>query len=300
VIRLTEDERSRAPRRDDGYGDARPARRIAPIEQEPEKRPRKKSFKSVSQINEERSFQRKVAALREPMRLNKFIAMSGVAGRREADQIIASGRVAVNGKPVTELGTKVDAGADLITLDGRELRPEPLMYVLLNKPKNTVTTVDDPEGRRTVIDLVQGALEGRIYPVGRLDRNTTGVLLLTNDGALAEKLTHPSHGVRKLYAVTLDRPITHADVERLQAGITLDDGPFTPDGITVIEGAGGLELGVEIHSGRNRIVRRMFEALSYSVVALDRVAFGSLTKKGVRRGTWRALTPKEVGYLQML
>ncbi len=226
--------------------------------------------------------------------------MSGIAARREADAIIAAGRVSVNGQVVTELGSRVDPGVDIVELDGRRLHPEPLTYILLNKPKNTVTTADDPEGRRTVLDLVQGASEARIFPVGRLDRNTTGALLLTNDGALAEKLTHPSHGVRKLYAVRLDRPIAEADIDRLREGLTLDDGPFRPDGIEIVPGGGGIELGIEIHSGRNRIVRRLFEALGYTVSALDRVAFGPLTKKGVRRGQWRLLTPREVGFLQML
>lgn len=235
-----------------------------------------------------------------PMRLNKYIARSGYCSRREADVLIAEGKVQVNGSVVTAMGHKVDPAKDKVSIGGKTLEAEPLVYVLLNKPKDTLTTAKDPEGRRTVLDLVAKATPYRVYPVGRLDRHTTGVLLLTNDGELAKKLSHPSSEVSKLYHIELDRPVLPEHVEALREGIQLDDGPIQADAIDYVQGGQPNQVGVELHSGRNRIVRRMFEHFSYKVQRLDRVAFAGLTKKGLKRGHFRQLSPKEVGFLKML
>ena len=234
----------------------------------------------------------------EPIRLNKFLANAGVCSRREADEFITAGVVSVNGEVVTELGTKIKRG-DEVKFHDQAVSIERKIYVLLNKPKDTVTTSDDPQARRTVMDLVNGACSERIYPVGRLDRNTTGVLLLTNDGDLASKLTHPKYLKKKIYHVHLDKNLTKADMEQIAAGIQLDDGEIQADAISYTDDFKKDEVGIEIHSGKNRIVRRIFESLGYKVVKLDRVFFAGLTKKGLRRGEWRYLTEQEVNFLRM-
>ena len=234
----------------------------------------------------------------QPIRLNKFLANAGVCSRREADEFITAGVVSVNGEVVTELGTKIKRG-DEVKFHDQAVSIERKIYVLLNKPKDTVTTSDDPQARRTVMDLVKGACSERIYPVGRLDRNTTGVLLLTNDGDLASKLTHPKYLKKKIYHVHLDKNLTKADMEQIAAGIQLDDGEIQADAISYTDDFKKDEVGIEIHSGKNRIVRRIFESLGYKVVKLDRVFFAGLTKKGLRRGEWRYLTEQEVNFLRM-
>ena len=234
----------------------------------------------------------------EPIRLNKFLANAGVCSRREADEFITAGVVSVNGEVVTELGTKIKR-SDVVKFHDEPVSIERKVYVLLNKPKDTVTTSDDPQERRTVMDLVKGACNERIYPVGRLDRNTTGVLLLTNDGDLASKLTHPKFLKKKIYHVHLDKNLTKADMEQIAAGIQLDDGEIQADAISYTDDFKKDEVGIEIHSGKNRIVRRIFESLGYKVVKLDRVFFAGLTKKGLRRGEWRYLTEQEVNFLRM-
>ena len=234
----------------------------------------------------------------EPIRLNKFLANAGVCSRREADEFITAGVVSVNGEVVTELGTKIKRG-DEVKFHDQTVSIERKIYVLLNKPKDTVTTSDDPQARRTVMDLVKDACDERIYPVGRLDRNTTGVLLLTNDGDLASKLTHPKYLKKKIYHVHLDKNLTKADMEQIAAGIQLDDGEIQADAISYTDDFKKDEVGIEIHSGKNRIVRRIFESLGYKVVKLDRVFFAGLTKKGLRRGEWRYLTEQEGNFLRM-
>ena len=234
----------------------------------------------------------------EPIRLNKFLANAGVCSRREADEFITAGVVSVNGEVVTELGTKIKR-SDVVKFHEEPVSIERKVYVLLNKPKDTVTTSDDPQERRTVMDLVKGACNERIYPVGRLDRNTTGVLLLTNDGDLASKLTHPKFLKKKIYHVHLDENLTKADMDQIAAGIQLEDGEIHADAISYTDDFKKDQVGIEIHSGKNRIVRRIFESLGYKVVKLDRVFFAGLTKKGLRRGDWRYLTEAEVNYLRM-
>ncbi|MCF8380429.1 MAG: rRNA pseudouridine synthase [Bacteroidales bacterium] len=231
-------------------------------------------------------------------RLNKYIANSGICSRRQADEYIAAGLVKVNDVVVTEMGVKVKLG-DVVKYNGERIRTEKKLYVLLNKPKDFVTTMDDPEGRKTVMDLVKSAGKERIYPVGRLDRNTTGVLLLTNDGELATKLTHPKYNHKKIYHVFLEEPLTQDDFEKLAAGVELEDGKVKPDGLSYVNPNSKAEVGIEIHSGKNRIIRRMFEALNYKVTKLDRVYFAGLTKKGLSRGQWRYLNEKEINMLRM-
>ena len=234
----------------------------------------------------------------EPIRLNKFLANAGVCSRREADEFITAGVVSVNGEVVTELGTKIKR-SDVVKFHDEPVSIERKVYVLLNKPKDTVTTSDDPQERRTVMDLVKGACNERIYPVGRLDRNTTGVLLLTNDGDLASKLTHPKFLKKKIYHVHLDKNLTKADMDQIAAGVQLEDGEIHADAISYTDDFKKDQVGIEIHSGKNRIVRRIFESLGYKVVKLDRVFFAGLTKKGLRRGDWRYLSEAEVNYLRM-
>ena len=234
----------------------------------------------------------------EPIRLNKFLANAGVCSRREADEFITAGVVSVNGEVVTELGTKIKR-ADVVKFHDETVSIERKVYVLLNKPKDCVTTSDDPQARLTVMDLVKGACAERIYPVGRLDRNTTGVLLLTNDGDLASKLTHPKYLKKKIYHVHLDKNLTKADMDQIAAGIQLEDGEIHADAISYSDEVKRDQVGIEIHSGKNRIVRRIFESLGYKVVKLDRVFFAGLTKKGLRRGEWRYLTEQEVNFLRM-
>lgn len=233
-----------------------------------------------------------------PVRLNKFLANAGICSRREADEFIQAGVVTVNGNVVTELGTKV-MRTDDVKFHDQPVKMEKMVYVLLNKPKDTVTTSDDPQQRKTVMDLVKNACPERIYPVGRLDRNTTGVLLLTNDGDLASKLTHPKFLKKKIYHVFLDKNVTAHDMQQIASGITLEDGEVHADAIEYASPTDKSQVGIEIHSGKNRIVRRIFESLGYRVVKLDRVQFAGLTKKNLRRGDWRFLTEKEVDMLRM-
>ena len=231
------------------------------------------------------------------IRLNKFMANAGICSRREADEFITSGKVKVNGNVVTELGVKITP-KDVVEFDDKVVTPERKCYVLLNKPKDCVTTSDDPNGRLTVLDLVKNACRERIYPVGRLDRNTTGVLLLTNDGDLASKLTHPKFVKKKIYHVWTDKEIAEEDMQRIADGIELDDGEIHADAVSYVADARN-QAGIEIHSGRNRIVRRIFEHLGYRVTKLDRVYFAGLTKKNLPRGRWRYLTQEEVNFLRM-
>ena len=234
----------------------------------------------------------------EPVRLNKFLANAGVCSRREADEFIQAGVVTVNGNVITELGTKV-LRTDEVRFHDQPVTIEKKVYVLLNKPKDYVTTSDDPQQRKTVMDLVKDACPERIYPVGRLDRNTTGVLLLTNDGDLASKLTHPKYLKKKIYHVYLDHNVTAHDLQQIVEGITLEDGDIRADDVQYASATDKKQVGIEIHSGKNRIVRRIFEALGYKVVKLDRVQFAGLTKKNLRRGDWRYLTEEEVDRLRM-
>ena len=234
----------------------------------------------------------------EPLRLNKFLANAGVCSRREADEFIQAGLVTVNGEVVTELGTKI-LRTDEVKFHDAPVSLEKKVYVLLNKPKDYVTTSDDPQQRKTVMDLVKDVCPERIYPVGRLDRNTTGVLLLTNDGDLASKLTHPKFLKKKVYHVHLDKNLTAHDMDQIREGITLEDGEIKADAVEYADDRDKAQVGIEIHSGKNRIVRRIFESLGYHVTKLDRVQFAGLTKKNLRRGDWRFLTEKEVDMLRM-
>ncbi|MBQ8594272.1 MAG: rRNA pseudouridine synthase [Bacteroidaceae bacterium] len=233
-----------------------------------------------------------------PVRLNKYLANAGLCSRREADEFITAGVVSVNGVVVTELGTKI-LPTDVVKFHDETVSSERKVYILLNKPKDCVTTSDDPQERKTVMDLVKGACSERIYPVGRLDRNTTGVLLLTNDGDLASKLTHPKYLKKKIYHVYCDKNVTKADLDQIASGIMLEDGEIHADAISYASDTDKSQVGIEIHSGKNRIVRRIFESLGYRVTKLDRVFFAGLTKKNLRRGDWRFLTEKEVNMLRM-
>lgn len=233
-----------------------------------------------------------------PIRLNRFLANAGVCSRREADDFIAAGVISVNGQIVTELGTKVKR-TDSVMFHNQPVSIEKKVYILLNKPKDYVTTSDDPQKRKTVMDLIKGACRERVYPVGRLDRNTTGVLLFTNDGELASKLTHPQFRKKKIYHVFCNKNVSPEDIQKIAEGIQLDDGEIHADAIEYASPTDKKQIGIEIHSGRNRIVRRIFESLGYKVVKLDRVLFAGLTKKNVKRGDWRFLTEQEVNYLRM-
>jgi 23S rRNA pseudouridine2605 synthase len=237
----------------------------------------------------------------EQLPLNKYIAHGGICSRRDAAELIRQGKVTVNGQLVTEPGTKV-APTDLVKVAGKKITiSRNFVYVLLNKPKDYITTTDDPQGRRTVLDLIRQATPERVYPVGRLDRNTSGVLLLTNDGDLAQKLAHPSHQIKKIYHVVLDKPLTRADFDKIINGeVQLEDGPALVDVMAYADPKDKTQIGLEIHSGRNRIVRRIFEHLGYDVQGLDRVMYAGLTKKNVQRGHWRLLTEKEVRVLKYL
>ena len=271
-----------------GYGNQ--PQPLQPVRQQP----RKKAVNKKKQIN----YKQEVIDPTEEVRLNKYLANAGICSRREADEFITAGVVTVNGQVITELGTKIKYG-DEIKFHDQTISIERKIYILLNKPKDTVTTSDDPQSRRTVLDLVKGACPERIYPVGRLDRNTTGVLLLTNDGDLASKLTHPKFMKKKIYHVHLDKNLTRADMEKIATGLILDDGEIHADAISYTDETKKDDIGIEIHSGKNRIVRRIFESLGYRVVKLDRVFFAGLTKKGLRRGEWRFLTEAEVNFLRM-
>lgn len=271
---------------------ARPKRQLDAAEQKPYDRQTVKKEPPTYDFLPAAPGKEKVSAEERNLRLNKYIADAGVCSRREADKLIEAGEIKVNGDTVTELGFKVSR-KDVVTYKGKKLHQEKLVYVLLNKPKDFITTVDDPDDRKTVMQLVQNACDERIYPVGRLDRNTTGLLLLTNDGELAKKLTHPSHNIKKIYQVDLDKPVSEEDVEKIQQGLMLEDGEAKVDEVAVLS-ADRTILGVEIHIGRNRIVRRIFEHLGYEVIRLDRVMFAGLTKKDLPRGNWRYLTQKEL------
>ena len=265
-------------------------------EQRPAKRPvRTKSAYSAGEIPE--SYPRFAAPQQDgEIRLNRYIAQSGLCSRREADELIADGKVTVNGVVVTEMGTKVQQ-TDEVCVNESRVVSEKKVYILMNKPKGYVTTVEDDHATKTVMDIVKGACTERIYPVGRLDKNSLGVLLMTNDGDLTKTLTHPSFEKRKVYQVTLDKPLTKADMEQIVEGITLEDGFIQADEVSYVNES-KKEVGIEIHSGRNRIVRRIFEHQGYTVTKLDRVLFAGLTKKNLKRGQWRFLTPQEVGMLK--
>ena len=234
------------------------------------------------------------------IRLNRFIANAGICSRRKADELIAAGVVSVNGEPVTELGFKVDPAKDLIRYNGESLKREKMVYVLLNKPKDYITTTDDPQERKTVMGLVEKASKERIYPVGRLDRNTTGLLLMTNDGDLADKLSHPKNNITKLYNVELNKSLSQGDLNKISFGIELEDGLIKPDQVSYVAVGSKKEVGIQIHSGKNRVVRRIFESLGYEVVKLDRVVYSNLTKKDLPRGRWRYLEEKEIIQLKHL
>ena len=231
------------------------------------------------------------------IRLNRYLANTGLCSRREADVFIGQGLVTVNGKKITEMGTKV-SDTDIIKFKGKVLKTEKKIYILLNKPKNTITTTDDPQGRKTVLSLIGDRLPERVYPVGRLDRMTTGVLLLTNDGELTDKLTHPSFNKKKIYQVDLDQPLTKSDQLIIATGVQLEDGFIKADTIDLPDPENKKMVGIELHSGKNRIVRRLFEHLGYRVMKLDRVYFAGLTKKGLSRGRWRYLSPMEISILK--
>jgi 23S rRNA pseudouridine2605 synthase len=283
--RKTDSERKRPARPYDRKTDGerrRPARPAAPGAAGA----RKRNIKPVASKSVE-----------EPVRLNKFIANSGVCARREADELIKQGYISVNGKKVTDMGIKVKP-SDRVEYRGKLLSPGEKVYILLNKPKGYVTTVKDPHAESTVLDLVKDATKERIYPVGRLDKATTGVLLLTNDGDLAGKLTHPSYGAAKVYHVFLDKEVTRNDMEMIVTGVTLEDGIVSADAVSYPDAEDRTQIGVEIHSGQNRVVRRIFEKLGYHVRKLDRVSFAGLTKRNLQRGHWRELTPKEVSMLK--
>lgn len=234
------------------------------------------------------------------IRLNKYISNSGVCSRREADKLIEAGAVQVNGKIVTELGTKVSS-TDKVMYGDQTINREKPRYILLNKPKGYITTVDDPEKRKTVMSLIQGACKERVYPVGRLDRNTTGLLLFTNDGNIAKKLTHPRYGIRKIYHVELDKNLTKTDYTKILEGLKLEDGFIKVDSLEYVgDGKDKKQIGLELHSGQNRVVRRIFESLDYKVVKLDRVYYAGLTKKNIPRGEWRFLDELEINMLKMI
>jgi len=234
------------------------------------------------------------------VRLNRYIANAGICSRRKADELITAGVIWVNGEPVTELGTKVDPATDEIRYNNERLKREKNVYVLLNKPKDYITTTDDPQERHTVMELVSKATKERIYPVGRLDRNTTGLLLMTNDGSLAEKLSHPRNSISKIYNVELNKSLTQGDFNKISFGIELEDGVIKPDDLSYVQGGSKREVGIQIHSGKNRIVRRIFESLGYEVVKLDRVVYANLTKKDLPRGRWRYLEEREIVQLKHL
>lgn len=247
----------------------------------------------------ERKAKKPAAGAADPqMPLNKYLAHSGVCSRRDAAELIKEGKVKVNAEVIWEPGYKVQEN-DIVTANGKKVTPEAhLVYILLNKPKDYITTTDDPQKRKTVLDLIKNATKERIYPVGRLDRNTSGVLLLTNDGDLAQKLTHPSNEIKKIYAVTLNKPLDKKDFDKILKGVVLEDGPAPVDVLAYSDVNDKTQVGIEIHNGRNRIVRRIFESLGYDVKNLDRVMFGGLTKKNIERGKFRFLTEKEIRNLK--
>ncbi len=274
-------------RKDNRYGDNRPFRK------------REDGFKGKKEDKGERvtpnlRARKNVKEQDDLIRLNRYIANAGICSRRKADELIEAGVVSVNGKVVTELGHKVDPYKDEVRYNGELLKREKRIYVLLNKPKDYITTTEDPQERKTVMHLVDKASKERIYPVGRLDRNTTGLLLMTNDGELADRLSHPRNGITKIYQVELSKNLTQGDFNKIQFGLELEDGFIKPDSISYVAGASKNEVGIQIHSGKNRIVRRIFEHLGYDVVKLDRVVYGNLTKKDLPRGRWRYLEEHEL------
>lgn len=252
----------------------------------------KKKFGTNKPQNTPEPSPQKSAGFDEPVRLNRYIANSGVCSRREADKLIEAGEIKVDGEVIKEMGYKVQPG-QVVKYNGKALNPETLQYILLNKPKGFITTTSDPKGRRTVMDLVKNACPEQIFPVGRLDRATTGLLLFTNDGDLARKLTHPSKQILKVYQVTLDQPITQADFDEIVNGVKLEDGLVEVNDLAIVS-SDKKNIGIEIHIGKNRIVRRLFEHFGYKVEKLDRVVFAGLTKKDLPRGKWRTLTDKEL------
>ena len=282
------------------YSDLMKTKRKDTREKIKEKFARKESEKKDKEGILKQSVDKKAIGTTSLTRLNKYIADAGICSRREADKIIEKGKITINGKVVTQLGTKV-SNRDEVKYMGKILRSEKLKYLLLNKPKGFITTSDDPQNRRTVMNLVEKACDERIYSVGRLDRNTTGLLLFTNDGELTTRLTHPKHGVRKLYHVVLDKPLSKNDLLKIMEGIELEDGTIKPDKINwVTDEMDKRHVGIELHSGKNRIVRRLFEQLDYEVIRLDRVIFAGLTKKDLPRGKWRFLEEKEINILRMI
>jgi 23S rRNA pseudouridine2605 synthase len=284
-----------------GFEKFYPGEKTGAAKKEQLRQDKRKWKKERSEQHEERK-KRVVEATRpkiqraviEQMPLNKYVAHSGISSRREAAELIKSGKVRVNGEPVLEPGYKVNP-KDVVTVGGKKANPvKDLVYILLNKPKDYLTTTDDPQQRKTVLDLIGSATQERVYPVGRLDRNTSGVLLLTNDGDLSQKLTHPSNEIKKIYAVTLDKPLAKNHFEEILKGVPLEDGIANVDTLAYTDNADKTQVGIELHTGRNRIVRRIFEHYGYDVKGLDRVTFAGLTKKNVTRGKWRFLTEKEV------
>lgn len=266
--------------------------------------PKSSSKKRSPKFKEEKPFvkrttdtESKERESKEGMRLNKFLAHAGIASRRKADELIGNGLVKVNGKVVKEMGFKVSDN-DRVQFKGEVLTRDRKVYILLNKPKDFITTTQDEKGRKTVMHLIRNATDERVYPVGRLDRNTTGLLLLTNDGDLAQRMTHPSHSVKKIYLVVLDKPLSDKDMEKIAGGVLLEDGMALIDSIEFPDGNDKTKVGIELHIGKNRIVRRIFESFGYEVVRLDRVSFGGLTKKDLPRGKWRLLSQKEIGMLK--
>ena len=289
------------PNAEGGYSQDRPQRpRFQGAPQQKKRRPRSADYNPNAKYSMKKQIEYKdiLTDPNEPIRLNKYLANAGVCSRREADEFITAGVVSVNGEVVTELGTKIKR-TDEVKFHDEPVSVERKVYVLLNKPKDCVTTSDDPQERKTVMHCVKDACKERIYPVGRLDRNTTGVLLLTNDGDMASKLTHPKYLKKKIYHVYCDKNVTKADLDQIAAGITLEDGEIRADAISYASETDKKQVGIEIHSGKNRIVRRIFESLGYKVTKLDRVYFAGLTKKGLQRGDWRFLTEQEVNFLRM-
>lgn len=258
------------------------------------------SEEKIEQPATTRGRKKTVQADPDLIRLNRYIANAGICSRRKADELIEAGVISVNGEVVSELGFKVNPSKDLVRYNGETLKREKMTYVLLNKPKDYITTTDDPQERKTVMQLVDKASKERIYPVGRLDRNTTGLLLMTNDGDLAEKLSHPRNNIIKIYQVELNKSLSQGDFNKIEYGIELEDGLIKPDALSYVAGASKKEIGIQIHTGKNRIVRRIFEHLGYEVVKLDRVVYGSLTKKDLPRGRWRYLEEKEIIQLKHL
>jgi 23S rRNA pseudouridine2605 synthase len=257
----------------------------------------KKSFSSYKTRSPKNEQHDDIGESGDLPRLNKYISNAGICSRREADDLIKAGAVTINGKVVTDLGTRVKA-TDIVSYGGQSIRKERPVYILLNKPRNYITTSDDPQERKTVLELIKGACRERVYPVGRLDRNTTGLLILTNDGELTKILTHPRYEKKKIYHVSLDKPLRKEDLETVAAGVELADGPIKVDEISYVTGEPKTEIGIEIHSGKNRIVRRIFESIGYEVKKLDRVFFAGITKKDLPRGRWRFLNEREVAMLK--